>query len=1001
MANPPLQSIFNSATGNPVFNNLTNEYISLSDLSTNYSNVKYDLCCLHLNIQSLNSKLIEFNNLINEINCSGKVELDVIALTEIWSTNLMFFHNILPGYSFIYEPPKDSHVGGVAFFIKDNIVIERLNESSLASADDCQVESLFLKLRKGSKTFTTGVIYRHPSINIDEFKNRLENCIGTLSSRYPVWLFGDFNINLLNYSTEAKVTRFTDMMLMNYFMPLILLPTRITPTSTSLIDHIYIREADMHTAQTKYVAGNLIDKISDHLPNFCFLQTTDSNPDRSERPTIRVFNEKSNSTFTHKLSLIDWNQLLDTSSDTDSCYNLFETKLNEIYEASYPLKKLSRKAHKNKPWFTPGLKKSRAKNASLYKKWLKSKSVADHMNYKNYNKIYKTSLKCSYTLYYNNQFSLKANSIKKVWVNLNQFLSTKVKSKGVHIEKLTIDGSQSTDPDDICNELNKHFCNVGPKAVENLSTGNGHFSDYLGPPTSETLFVSPVTALEIEQTIDSLAISKAAGEDGFTAKLIKNNKAFLVPPLVRIYNMSLSQGAVPKKLKVAKVIPVFKKGDPTDPNNYRPISLLSAFDKILEKVVYSRLINFLNKHNTLFKYQFGFRKNHSTSLALIEIVDKCYKLIDDKNWVVGIFVDFEKAFDTVNHDILLSKCFHYGIRGPMFSWLESYLSRRSQFTVVNGTSSSVGHLTHGIPQGSILGPLLYLIYVNDIGNISAELNPRLFADDTNIFLESRCLDLLKAKANEALQNFSNWCLVNKLKINVKKTSFCLFKRKQIADPDDFKLYLQGQEIQRQPSTKYLGVHIDEDLSWESHINFISEKLMKLCGIFYKIRNFLPMETINTLYYALVNSKIIYGIEVYANTFQTYLDKLIKLNNRILRIMYNKKLRTHVKDLYIMGNNLPINQLHELFILKFVHKATKGGSLPEIFSDYFKNINQGSQYSFRQLNNLQVPRLNTVLGQRCCQYKGPNLWNRLPSELKSVNSYGVFCKLVKAHLQCNL
>ena len=388
-------------------------------------------------------------------------------------------------------------------------------------------------------------------------------------------------------------------------------------------------------------------------------------------------------------------------------------------------------------------------------------------------------------------------------------------------------------------------------------------------------------------------------------------------------------------------------------------------------------------------------------MALTEVVDNCYKLIDGKSWVVGVFVDFEKAFDTVSHDILLAKCFHCGIRGPMYLWLKSYLSDRSQFTVANGISSQIGKLTHGVPQGSILGPLLYLIYVNDIGNISPNLNPRLFADDTNIFVDSANMDDLRGKTNEVLQAFSNWCLANKLKINIHKTSFSLFKRKQDSDQSNFKLYLQGQEIERKFSTKYLGIHIDEDLNWQSHIQSVSDKLMKLCGIFYKIRNFLPLETVKVLYYTLVNSHIVYGIEVYANTFESYLDKLVKLNNRILRIMYNKNLRTHVKELYTLCNTLPVNKLHDFNILKFVFKVINNLNVPLIFNYYFKNISDGSQYAFRYNNNLQLQRCNTVFGQRCCQYKGPSLWNCLPTKIKSITSYVVFCKAVKLCLIENM
>ena len=989
-----LQKSFIDITGDSVYCSLSNEYITATDFSAKYSSKNCDLSCVHLNVQSLNSKLIEFINFVDEI---GPV--DVIALSEIWSTNLTYFCNILPNYYTVFVPPESSRVGGVGFLINKELNYKSLDNVGIQSSDDCKVESLFLNIFKKEVNFTVGAVYRHPAGNLDEFIKRTESCVNKIPIKNQAFLFGDFNINLINYNTETCVTKFVDSMIMNNFLPVILLPTRITPTSQTLIDHIYLREAASRLKSVSITAGNLIEKISDHLPIFCSLSFPLSRDVSQERPQIRIFNEKNHKLFSSKLAAVNWDLLLLDNLSPDLGYNNFISKITELHNESFPLTKLSRRSSKNKPWFTKDLRKSRSKVIRLYKKWLRTKMNQDLTAYTNYHKVYKLDLERNTISYYNNQFSLKVNGIKNIWKNLNQFLSNKNKSSGIQVDTLNINNNPISNPNDICTAFNNHFCKIGTSVLERLPAGTGNFYQYLGPPSSESIFVRPATADEISKFIDSMPINKSPGDDGITAQLIKRNKTWLVLPLLSIINSSLSSGQVPDRLKVAKIVPIFKKGDPTDPCNYRPISLLSIFDKILEKIVYSRILNFLDQKHFFYEHQFGFRKRHSTGEALMEAIDQCYKNIDLRNFVVGIYVDFEKAFDTVNHDMLLAKCYHYGLRGPMYKWLTSYLLGRKQFTVVNRCSSAVAPLVSGVPQGSILGPLLYLIYVNCIQNVSHDFKPRLFADDTNLFLIATKLNELQIKANLALDQLSNWCSANKLKINASKTCYSLYRsKKTISSPFDFKLVLNGLEIQQTQCSKYLGINIDDDLNWQTHINFLYSKLMKLCGILYKIKSFIPEETVKTIYYALVNSNIIYGIEIYANTYYSYIDKLIKVNNRIIRIVYNKSFYTHTKDLYSLINSLPIDKLHEYYLLSFVHKVLFDENMPLIFKNYFQKVEVDSQYSLRNSLSIKVIRFKTSFGQRCCLYKAAKLWNTLPSDVKSIRCYHTFCKAVKLYLR---
>ena len=458
--------------------------------------------------------------------------------------------------------------------------------------------------------------------------------------------------------------------------------------------------------------------------------------------------------------------------DVNECYNLFISVIKNVYEQSFPLTRLSRRASKDKKWFSKSLKACLKRKDYLFKKYVMSKSATDEMKYNNYKRIYRKVIRKAEVLYYNKKFDTEIHNSKQISANLNQLCSFKQnKNNSRSVEKLTIDGNNIVHSSDICSAFNDYFCNIGPNLVKNLPSGPVQFSDFMPTPTPlrESIFVQPVTASEVYSLIMSLKRNKSAGEDGVSPRLIRDNVHLFIEPLayiyIYIYYASLMSGEVPLKLKIAKVIPIYKKGDESLASNYRTISLLSVFNKLLEKIVFNRLYTFCEKHHILYKHQFGFRRNHSTSLALIKIMDTCYKNFDAKMKGIGIYFDLQKAFDTVDHNILLKKLYSYGIRGVMHGWLENYLRDRKQYTVVNKCASALNDIVCGVPQGSVLGPLLFLIYVNDIHSAVSDGILKLFADDTNLFLFDPDLKTLERKANDCLRKMEVWFIANKLTLN--------------------------------------------------------------------------------------------------------------------------------------------------------------------------------------------------------------------------------------------
>ena len=466
-----------------------------------------------------------------------------------------------------------------------------------------------------------------------------------------------------------------------------------------------------------------------------------------------------------------------------------------------------------------------------------------------------------------------------------------------------------------------------------------------------------------------------------------------------MFNLSISKGVVPDKFKLAKVVPLYKKGEHNLASNYRPISLLNIYSKLLEKIVYKRLYSFLEKNKILYNHQFGFRKNHSTAMALLELVDECYENLDKNNFIVGIYFDLQKAFDTVDHDILMYKLYNYGIRGVLFNWIVNYLYRRKQFTVVNDVCSNVDYINCGVPQGSVLGPLLFLLYINDISNVVSDSKLKLFADDTNLFVSGKNLNDVEQRANASLKCMEEWFIANKLSLNASKTAYTLFyPGKKLNTDSNINLLINGLPIDKISCCKYLGIHVDEKLKWDVHIDLLYKKLFKFTSIFYKLRSVLPSECLTKLYFAFVYSHICYGVEIYANVCKSVIDKLCKLNNKLLRIVLNKNFDTPVMKLYIEQNVLPIPLLHEFNILLLIFKCHYYKSqVPAVFQEYFIAKNTLHSHYTRNNNDLFTKPFASSYGKRCLLCHGSSMWNNLPLTLQQFLSVTVFKNKLRNYL----
>ena len=428
--------------------------------------------------------------------------------------------------------------------------------------------------------------------------------------------------------------------------------------------------------------------------------------------------------------------------------------------------------------------------------------------------------------------------------------------------------------------------------------------------------------------------------------------------------------------------------------------ILCALSKVFEKVMYNRLLHFINELNILYKFQFGFRKDCSTHMALITLMDKLITALENGEFTIGVFLDFSKAFDTINHKILFDKLYHYAIRGVALTWCKSYLSNRYQYVTYNGVKSSQQIIRCGVPQGSILGPLLFLIYINDLPMVCKHARAIMFADDTNIFLSNSNIDDLQDLVNEELSHLAAWLKINKLSLNLKKTHYMVFTNKR-SPASTIKLEINNERIVETCKTKFLGVIIDNKLTWKEHINYISGKIARGIGIITKARKYLNKESLLSLYYSFIYPYFTYCNQVWGNTCKTYLEKIILQQKRAIRMIAGVP-RFHSTDLLFT----------ELKLLKFIHinKYLIGRlmfriynhELQNLFGDFFTVNRELHGHNTRQALHYHIPLFKTNLGKSCLRYYGAMIWNKIMSlKIPTTTNEFLFSRTLKANITLGL
>ena len=892
--------------------NCLNNCKIISNEELNKTNFGYDKKPLSVFCNNIDGMAQNFDPLYAQISVL-KNKFDILALAE---TNLYEPQKNLykiPGYlSYFNSKFADKHKGsGLGIYVNENFVASPMKELDISTAD---IETLFIKICNSDQPFNFGVVYRPPNGNINNFNHQFEKILDEVStSNSNTIICGDFNINLLN--SDSRKSKFENIFFGNSFIPTISLATHEKPgCEPSCIDNVFVSNID------NVIGSGVLQetKISHHYPTVCFYDILIHGDDDEYVKPLPQYDYcesniiKFNDELSQKLALENFAANEKGFCEFTQCIQNTIDECFRIDTADFTKSMRNRLVN---PWITSGLIKSINYKNFLYEKWKKSKNKKNKLGdqdlydkYKNYRKRLKNLINCAKNKFYSKKFDQCKGNSKKTWNLINELRG---KSKTNHKSSFVINGTLIKERRVIADEFNKYFVSVASNLNENVEMCHNvpikpipQFSKFIGKRMNDSMFFEPCSMDEIRHIITDLDSSKASD---ISVLVLKKSTDMLVPYLNKFFNSFIDLGIFPDILKTGQITPIFKKGNPQLLQNYRPVSTLPCFGKIFEKVIYSRLYNFCITKKIIYENQYGFRSHHSTSHAVNYSIDKIICNIENKNHVLGIFIDLSKAFDTISHEKLLYKIENYGIRGTPLALLQSYLKNRQQLTNFNGSKSSLQSVIFGVPQGSVLGPLLFLLYINDVVNCSRLGHFVMFADDTNIFVTANSENEVYSKANKLLVELNLYLLSNQLHINTEKCIYMHYRprmnqsermscaRSRIAG-SDHQLFVNGNKIKKTNKARFLGVIIDENLTWDLHLEHLEQKLNSAIIVIKRIKKFIPKEHYAKLYHTLFISHLTYGISAWGSSFNK-LKKIFSIQKRCVRLLFGEKFNFDHVDFY--------------------------------------------------------------------------------------------------------
>lgn len=917
-----------------------------------------NLNILFVNIRSIRNK-------INDIIALNIKEgpFDVIILNEIWisSDEKQFFQ--IGNFNQVCNCRNETRGGGTAIFIRKDLQFQ----SKIISNE---FYPIIVTINKNIKIMTA---YRPPHTKVNDFCQMLDNIIREESN---LSFYGDVNIDLLK-SESAECFSYKVIVESNGYKFLNPISerfaTRIAPGSKTIIDHVFSN-------------SNFTQKLD--FVDVCF---TDHKAiiSRVKTPLKRIPPRE-------WLEIKSLNKRLFTSLVRQRLENTRLDSVDELIEIILDSKNKSttikRKQTRNPDWMSMDILNKIEERDRIYK--LKKKHPL--------NATYADRFQCLKKEIRSMEYQAKKNAFskrvidangdsRKLWKAINSELGTGNKAQKVILEEMYDGETAIKDPTLIANYLNKYFVNAPESIIvsDNVPrTRNAR--------KASSIFLKPVSLKEVKGIIASLKNKPTCGIDGISNIDLKLLSEVISPHLVLLINASLESGCFPNTLKKAIVIPIFKSGDKKQANNYRPISILTSLSKIFEKVIDSRIRKYITKKVGFDKNQFGFIEKAGTDGALFQTTQHINASLDKREYAAAIFVDLKKAFDTVPHQQLVESLEELGIRGCAQKLIKSYLENRTIQTRVNDVLSSDERVKCGVPQGSILGPLFYLLYIHNIQEIGLEGKYSVFADDTCLLYEGKDAATLEEKMNSDLVKLKGWLDGNKLALNVSKTNFIVFKNTNKPDIS-LNITINNEVLQRVTSVKYLGMTIDERLNFEEHVKNLTAKLVPIIGALKRC-NYMEEHLSRLVINAFVISRIRRNITLWSQCSKELLKKMQVLFTRVIKILFKIPALTPTQEVFEKTGFLNLNQIIFLDKSKFIYKVKNG-----LMKNNVELEVVGSNHNIPLRNRGQ---LTTMAGRtkkmgKSLLVSAIECFNKIPTNTQTASSLSVFNSKLKKYVKLHI
>lgn len=889
----------------------------------------------------------------------------------------------IEGYKVFRCNSCSRHTGGVLIFVKKNIKVANIRSHSL----DTNFWILSVNIKINKVNYGIAVLYRSPNGNIsmffDGFSDWLDEFIDSNGSNVMI-LTGDFNIHY-DKDTYDK-NKLKALIENNGMKQLIKEPTRIYKDSSSTIDLVISNDFNLNTFTEKdYI-------ISDH--HIVQIKTYE----KINSTELKYIRKKINyDELTNIIIEKSWGY---SYSDVNLVAEIFINNIVSSIDVVAPVQIMNAKK-KSKKWFDDRCRIIVNERNNKYKKCILSGKEEDWNDFKiTRNRAVKV-INDSKKDFFRNRIDVNKGNPALMWRYLKEIISPK--KTIAQFDSINCEGIMYNDETSISNILNQYFINSIQTVIESIDSYNADMHEILSNMPNQTSVMSKFTSLTLQNLYDIIKTQrKKYSFDEVGLEVVRNLFHVIGYPLLNLINLSLSTGRVPQSFKISLIVPIPKVINTNLAEQLRPVNMLPFCEKVLELAVYNQITSFINDNNIICSYQSGFREFHSCESALQLIISEFKKVLDEKGvGICAVFIDLKRAFETVNREILLKKLSKYGFSGIVLQWISCYLDERYQITKFNNIKSEVKANVFGVPQGSVLGPLLFLLYVNDLGNVLNKCKIHLFADDTLIYYYGKNFEAMVNTVNRDLNQLFYRFEINKLKVNESKSKYMFIGNNYLYEKFsslNLCIRINGQNIEMVQEIKYLGFYIDRQLKFNKHIEYISKKIGKKIGFLRRISPSLSSYSRLTVYNTIILPHFQYCSSLIYTCCSNY-SRLQILQNKAMRIILSCNRETKIDVMLNSLNWFNVNQFMYIQTMTFIFKITNN-LLPNYLREKLLPTRNVHDRQTRIANsiNFYVKATTKVSSMNSLFFKGIVEFNLLPQELKECRTVALFKNRLKYHLK---